>query len=145
MGQAFHDFRHRLADHVEHQQAGDQAGQQRDDQDRLQRFHTLRQAQLAADRPGDITRQETGDDAAKEPGAGAHRQHAADQARRQARTIRDGESDETGQHRHHQREGGAAADLHQRRRQVPLTSNALMPNTNDSAMHKPPATTIGNM
>ena len=28
---------------------------------------------------------------------------------------------------------------------VSLTSNALMPNTNDSAMHRPPATTIGSM
>lgn len=28
---------------------------------------------------------------------------------------------------------------------VPLTSNALMPNTKDSAIHRPPATTIGSM
>ena len=33
------------------------------------------------------------------------------------RAIRDGEGDETGQYRHHQRKGGAAANLHQRRRQ----------------------------
>ena len=117
MGQPGKDTGDRFTDQVDHRQAHDQAGNQRNDQDWLQRFHTLRQFQLSADGFRHVTGKETGDDPADKAGAAADRQHTADKTRGQTRTVGNREGDKARQHRHHQREGRAAADLHQRRRQ----------------------------
>ena len=117
MGQPGEDTGDRFTDQVDHRQAHDQAGNQRNDQDWLQRFHTLRQFQLSADGFRHVTGKETGDDPADKAGAAADRQHTADKTRGQTRTVGNREGDKARQHRHHQREGRAAADLHQRRRQ----------------------------
>ncbi len=60
---------------------------------------------------------EAGNDPADKTGTGANRQHTANQTRRKARAIRDGESDITRQYRHQSAKRRTAANLHQRRRQ----------------------------
>ncbi|SSN10450.1 Uncharacterised protein [Klebsiella pneumoniae] len=117
MGQPGEDTGYRFTDQIDHCQTHDQAGDQRNDQDWFQGFHTLRQFQLPADGFRHITGKETSDDPADKAGAAANRQHTADKARGQTRTVGNGEGDKACQYRHHQREGRAAADLHQRRRQ----------------------------
>ncbi|MNQ67340.1 hypothetical protein D3C85_818590 [compost metagenome] len=104
---------HRFADHVNHDQAGEQAGQQGDDQNRLQRFQALRQARITIDRLGRVTGDEAGNDPANETGPQGTGQQTADHPRRQARTVGNRVGDVTGQQGHHQLERGVAADLHQ--------------------------------
>ncbi|MNO80980.1 hypothetical protein D3C76_722050 [compost metagenome] len=112
--------RHRLADHVDHHQAGEQARQQRDDQNRFQRLETLWQACITIDRLGRVTGDKPGNDPANKPGAQGARQQPADHPRRQARAVGNGVGDIARQQRHHQLERGLAADLHQCSGECPL-------------------------
>ena len=137
--------RDRFADYINHHQPGEQAGEQRDDQNRFQCFKALRQRDITTDRLRRVTGDKPGDDPADKPGAQGTRQQTADHPRRQARTVGNRIGDVPGQQRHHQLERGFAADLHQRCRQRAFFLEAVMPNTNDKAIIKPPATTIGSM
>ncbi len=68
----------------------------------------------------------------------------ADKARGQTRTVGNGEGDKARQYRHHQREGRAAADLHQRRRGV-FHFKRFDPEGKGERDTQAPATTIGSI
>ena len=117
MGKAFEHAGHWLADHIDHHQAGKQAGKQRDDQNRLQRFQTLRQSRIAIDRLGAVTGDKPGNDPADKPGTQGTGQQPANHPRRQARAVGNRVGDIARQQWHHQFERRIATDLHQCRRQ----------------------------
>jgi len=84
-----------------------------------------RQPDVVTQVASDIAGQKAGDDAAQEAGLQLAGQHAADESRRQSGPVGNGEGDEAGQHRDHQCECRATANLHQAGRQSPFLLERL--------------------